>query len=364
MKRDFSAASILAHRYDVYVEQAPAGLRVDKEEFWFFTPAACKQILSSPSFSSERTDLLSRLQRAGVPALAEFFANWMMYRDGTEHTDRRRAAVAALKHVTVPADPGTALTLPGDGRELDLVAHFAEPFAWRFMCRAFGVPEDVAHRWHELVGLVCSVPGLISPSAEALLAIEAALIRLRSEVTARSDFRLQVLVKGAAGGRLNGNALADLVINLLGDGVHPTSAALASEVHARIALDPSTAGRDDSFCFYREAPFQYVARSSREALEVEGIDIHQGARVVACIGAAACETIWGTDNPPLTFGFGRHSCPGRRLAEACVKDGLARFSAWASGRTLRFDQPEWVDSIGYRAMARCAFREISCHDEI
>ncbi|HEX8127057.1 MAG TPA: hypothetical protein VF548_15890 [Allosphingosinicella sp.] len=355
MSRDFSAATILAHRYDVYVEQAPAGRRSDKDEFWFFTPSACKQILSAASLSSERTDLLLRLQRAGVPALAEFFANWMMYRDGIEHAGRRRTAVAVLKQIIDCSHPGTVITMPNDGRELDLVAHFAEPFAWRFMCNAFGVPQDVEHCWHELLGLVCSVPGMVNPSTEALLPIEAALIRLRSEVTAQSDFRLKFLVEEAASDWPDETALVDLVINLLGDGVHPTSAALASEVHARFARDPSAARRGDSFYFHREAPFQYVARTSREALEIDGIEIHQGTRVVACIGAAACETIWSTNNRPLTFGFGRHSCPGRRLAEACVKDGLVSFSRWASGRTLQFDQPEWVASIGYRAMARCSF---------
>jgi len=357
MSCDFSAANILAHRYDVYAEQAPAGRRADKDEYWFFTSAACKQILSSASLSSERTDLIVRLQRAGVPALAEFFSNWMMYRDGVEHTDRRRRAAAALAQVSCSADPEIAFTLPRDGRELDLVAHFAEPFAWRFMCRAFGVPHDFQDDWHGIVGLVCSVPGLVSPSTEALLPIEAALIRLRSQVTERADFRLKLLVGEAAGDRLDGTALTDLVINLLGDGVHPSSAALATEVHARFANNPRVVGRQESFRFHREAPFQYIARTSREPLEIDGVEIGGGTRVVACIGAAAREAIWGSDNSPLTFGFGRHSCPGRLLAEACVRAGLASFSAWARDRPLHFDQPEWLGSIGYRAMARCSFRE-------
>lgn len=327
-----------------------SGRPSDRSETFFVEPEACREILRRRDFSARRASAGLRLASAPTQELAQFFGSWLMYSEGPRHRDLRSLATKALRRLQfglegAPARTGTA------PQAFDLVADYCRPFVWDRSAHLFGVPESQRQLWFTHLTLVCSLPGIARPTKEQLSLATDSLRALRKSIGANSSFGLLCVLQDEARGTWDRSTLVDLSINLVGDGLHPTVAALATELWLRSGV---TGSNSRSLRFHEDPPFQYIARTAERDTRVAGSDVGRQERVIACIaGANNAQSVGSDTSRPLTFGLGRHVCIGRAIAERCILDGVSEFEKWIGSDDLVFQQPEWVDSVGYRAIKSC-----------
>lgn len=335
-------ANLLDDRYAVYELHRPYAARIDRDELWFFEPADCRSILDSPCLSSKRSRLAQRAEMAGFPIVGEFFRQWLMYTDGDEHLTRRSAVTRALRRVLT----GTIIQPPqiNLGATFELVGEYCEPFVWSVLPQLLGLSVEEQEFWKPRVELLVGLPGTEESDLEALRMANLALNELH-EFLKRRPCLLLSLLTDTLGEGTDPVALANLAINVVGDGIHPTIAALATEILHHLAKDTTP----NRFAFHRDPPFQFAARLVSSDTAIGGVGIQKGRRVVACLAAANRRASVEATQLPLTFGHGRHACVGRAHAERCVESGMSTFTELTHGTTATtIEEPQWIKSIGYR----------------
>lgn len=331
--------SLLADRYLVYERNRPFSRRDDRDEIWFFEPADCRAILDSPNLSSQRSGLANRLERAGFHLLSDFFRQWLMYTDGAAHNSRRSAVVRALRQIA--PDPIVARSPISNQTEFDLIGDFCEPYVWCVLPRLLGLTTEEREFWRPRIAPLVALPGNDNPDIQLMRTAELGLKDLHQSLLSK-PCRLLLLLNSDLGPSIE---TTNLAINVIGDGIHPTIAALASEIFLRLSPTRSRGVGSSHLLFHYDPPFQFAARLATDRTDIREIRVETGQRVVACLGAANRAS---DGQPPMTFGYGRHACVGRAHAERCIQSGLAAFTEWIAGRTLQVGEPRWTKSIGYR----------------
>ncbi|MCC6434843.1 MAG: cytochrome P450 [Acidimicrobiales bacterium] len=228
--------------------------------------------------------------------------------------------------------------LPAGG-EIDLVEDFAYPLPITVIADLFGVPdEDRAQfqSWsHDLARAMdrfyregafdlrsltsyfdMLVQRRVSEPGEDLLSRLLA-IDFGDESLSHSE-----IVSLAAGVIFAGH---ETTVNLIGNGV----LALLQDDRTqweRLVADPeglAVTATEELLRF--DSPAQHIARAVLDDCEFAGRELHQGDALVMVLGSANRDAAaFGPDadrldlgrdpNPHLAFGFGRHLCPGARLA--------------------------------------------------
>lgn len=331
-------AGLLASRYDVYESHRPFAARVDRQELWFFEPADCRSILESTDLSSKRTGLAQRAETAGFPLVGEFFRQWLMYTDGEEHLARRSAVVRTLRRVL--SESNIQIAQVALGETFDLIEEFCEPFVWSVLPQLLGLTMAEREFWRPRVEALVGLPGTEESDIEALQCADIALRELHEFVKVH-PCRILSLLRDALGENTNSVALANLAINIVGDGIHPTIAALATEIFNHVSMG----GKASRVSFHQDPPFQFAARLASRETKIGDVRINAGRRVVACLAAANRNS---GSYLPLTFGHGRHSCVGRAHAEKCIASGMTAFTELTKGTAKLIEEPRWIKSIGYR----------------
>jgi cytochrome P450 len=337
-----SEANLLLDRYRVYEEHRPCARRIDRDELWFFEPSDCRSLLESPDLSSRRTGLAVRAESAGFPLVGEFFRQWLMYTDGDEHLKRRSAVVRGLKEILTEASiqpPQMEL-----GSTFELVEDFCDPIVWSILPQLLGLAAEEGEFWRPRVEQLVGLPGTEESDVQALEKADLALRELH-EFLKTHPCRLLSILATTLGQSAQSVTLANLAINVVGDGIHPTSAALATEVFLQLSQNRNTGMTSG---FHADPPFQFAARVADCATAIRGFPIEAGQRVVACLAAANRNSNVKKNELPLTFGYGRHACVGRAHAERCIELGLGLFGKLTAGRARLDGEPRWIKSIGYR----------------
>ncbi len=346
----FEDRAIIADRYRVYANQPAVSRREDRDEVWVFDPDLCRSVLDSEEYTAKRTGLSDRARRAGKIKLSRFFSTWLMYSDGRDHLARRAAVLAALRRVrNEVAEPVQTDLLVDIPEGLELVSDYCSPFVWSTVPCLLGLSRREAAFWRSRIRNLVALPGVSEPSTELLSAAEVALLELR-EYIRQSECRFFQLLKEEFAGSIPDELAADLAINIVGDGIHPTIAGLASEIWIRLDSGLGTPRTRRDCRFHEEAPFQYAARRATRECLVGHQKISPGQRVLACLGAANRTEKRLQRKSRLTFGYGRHACPGRALAESCIFEGTRTFFQRFSQGVKIVSPPQWVDSVGYRSI--------------
>jgi hypothetical protein len=339
----------LEDRYAVYSANFPSARRTDADETWFFSRAAAQEILaSSDQFSSQRARLTRSLLERDEAELAAFYERWLMYSDGAAHKRRRVAVGEALLRAQsldlAGLDVSWVAHLPDP---FDLTKDYASPLVWHALPLMLAIPDSAVPLWKLCIPPLTALPGQQPLDEVSIYNAKDALQDLRRDVLKGAAGPLFDALREVLSSEQDSHLAVDLAINVVADGIHPTIAALAAEIWLRIRDDEQIPPSARTQCrFHEEAPFQYAARVATEPVQLDGVPINPGERVVACLGRTAESQPVGVR--PLTFGHGVHACPGRGIAENVVLFGThLLFTSFA--RPVRvLDGPVWKESIGYR----------------
>jgi cytochrome P450 len=249
--------------------------------------------------------------------------------------------------------------------EVEIMETFARRIPCAVIAEVLGIPsdriDDFAHWSDEILRLQGQDEGSSVPIANLLPEFTEYLeeqIRIRAESLDPPDDMITRLLQAEVDGeRLSERAVLTQTMLLIIAG-NETTRNLIGNVLRRLAEDPERYRRvredrslvpifiEESLRF--DAPVQILARTCTEDVELEGVRIKKGERVIHSIGSAnRDETIYENpdefrlDRPKprdhLGFGAGPHICPGAFLARMETHVALETLLDRVAGLALASD---------------------------
>lgn len=307
--------------------------------------------LDPPNHTRLRTIMMEALSRRDAPELQTLIANLA------------REAVAALEEREMP-------------RSVDLVAQFAVPFVTRVMCRLIGLPEDDAGRiasWSWALNAAESDPAILTQTVASEID---GYLRKRIKTAERDDnCALASLLDALDAGRLSSEEVRSSVLLLMMAGFETSANLIASsvlrmlkqkELWLRLASDAVEPQRAVDELLRVEAPLDFATpRYAAAEVQLGGLQIQRGEMVFAGLGSANRDpAIFDRPNDVdfcrmkgqshLTFGFGRHACPGGTIGRMLTEAALVSLARSFPNLSLACPANEltWWPSLVMRGMHR------------
>ena len=314
------------------------------------------------------------------PGTSELPTGLMLFRDPPDHTRLRRLVSSAFTARRVQAlrpavEAMVGELLDGLAGEADFVPAFAFPLPVNVIGELLGVPAADRAQFQTLIGDWSRVLEVLSPEVLAKADPAAATLRaylagLAAERRRKpADDLLSALVAAESDGdRLTEDELLTMAALLFAAGFETTTNLLSNSLvallsdpsqHPSLHADPATAVEE---LLRYDTSVQIVVRVVYEDIELGGVPVSAGERVVAYLGAGNRDPerfadphrldLGRSDNAPLSFGGGIHYCLGAPLArleaQVALPALLRRFPGLAlAGSPVRRDS---LTIRGYTAL--------------
>ncbi|MEM6491290.1 MAG: cytochrome P450 [Pseudomonadota bacterium] len=318
--------------------------------------------------------------------VARLAGNILPFQDPPTHTRNRRQLLAAYGPSAAAVSQGLSAyaeesidALRGR-RAFDLVTDFGRPFAARVMRAFLGVASQDEARW--LAGSEAFFR-LFAPFSDprTLNEVNAELSSFRSLVARTVETKIADEVGGFATAMRAADAdqpadiqtIADSAILLFADGVENVQFAIAGiwallaerpDITTRFSAEPALLAEAVEEALRLHAPAQSVPRIASELIDWLGVAIKPGTPVFLSIGSANrdpgafsnADALRVGDasakGRALTFGAGRHSCIGGRLAADMTRVGVE--ALWRAGvkPSTSFSALRFLPRFGHRWPAR------------
>ena len=318
--------------------------------------ADCQTVVRDPRFAHMPADMLAFIgfpDWRERPALVTLFTS-MLLLNPPDHTRLRRLVSSAFTARRVellrPFIEQTVTELLDELPGADFIEGFAFPLPVAVIGELLGVPAADRPQFQTLVRDWTQVLEVISlenletadPAAATIRAYLADLLEERRRAPA-DDLMTALVQAQAADDRLTDEEILANAALLFAAGFETTTNLLANGLYALLAnpgqqalLPVGPVPAVEELLRY-DSPVQIAARVVVDPVELAGVTVPEGSRVVAYLGAGnrdprrfdAPDTLDLTraDNAPLSFGGGIHYCLGAPLARvevAAVLDALRR----------------------------------------
>ncbi len=319
---------------------------------------------------------------ADHPALRQLFTS-ILTMNPPDHTRLRRLVSSTFTARRVQALRPAIEAIVDDlldrmVGEVDFVDAFAFPLPVNVIGELLGVPEPdraqfqtLIRDWSQILEIITpEVLAVADPAAATVRAYLAELVSLRRREPG-PDLISALVAAEEEGDRLTGDELLTMAALLFAAGFETTTNLLANGIVAVLG-NPAQAGlmhRDPVTAVEEllrfDTPVQLVSRVAYEPVELGGVTVDAGERVVAYIGAGNRDPerfadpdrldLARGDCAPLSFGGGIHYCLGAPLARLEAQIAfpalLRRFPHIELAGT-----PERRDSLAIRGFVRLPMR--------
>jgi cytochrome P450 len=346
---------------------------------------AVKRGVRHPGLSSERHIEMLRGAGADHPGHASF-PRWMVFRDAPVHSRLRSLVAKAFTPRVVERLAPRVQSVVDECLDLfqkdgggDFVSGFAFPLPAIVIAELLGAaPEDrpLFRRCSEAVAALVfreAGSGRHGRSREGLEELNE-YFRVLVEAKRRDpgeDLISQLIAVEEAGDLLDTEELIATCIMILIAGHETTASLLASSVLAferypaqrdrlRSERDVLPSAVEELLRF--EGPAKMIGRVARADLELSGVAIPSGARVLLVLSAANRDPLVFDDpetlelgrqpNPHLAFGFGEHFCLGAHLARLEMRVALRTLYERCPGLRVTTERPQWRRTLVTRTLER------------
>jgi pimeloyl-[acyl-carrier protein] synthase len=305
-------------------------------------------------FSADRTPTPEQLQRINLSALtpiAAVMVKQMLFLDAPAHTRLRSLASSAFtparvrvlrSHIQQIADTLIDAAMAAQGRQMDIIAEFAEPLPAIVTAEMLGVPISDHRQLKDWTAVFAEMLGNFQHNPDhvpkVLRALEEMLEYFRDRVRELRAHPSEGLINSLLTAEINGDRLTEEEViansivtmvggqetttNLIGNGLltllrHPTEM-------QRLRDDPELVPSAVEELLRYESPSQHTARMAPCDVELGGRKIKKRQAVIAVMGAGNRDPerfpdpdrldLGRTDNRHLAFGWAAHFCFGAALA--------------------------------------------------
>ncbi len=347
--------------------------------------ADCAAVVRDGRLGHMPPDMLAFLGQpdwADHPALRQLFTS-ILTMNPPDHTRLRRLVSSTFTARRVQALRPAIEAIVDDlldrmVGEVDFVDAFAFPLPVNVIGGLLGVPEPgraqfqtLIRDWSQILEIITpEVLAVADPAAATVRAYLAELVSLRRREPG-PDLISALVAAEEEGDRLTGDELLTMAALLFAAGFETTTNLLANGLVAVLG-NPAQAGlmhRDPVSAVEEllrfDTPVQLVSRVAYEPVELGGVTVDAGERVVAYIGAGNRDPerfadpdrldLARGDCAPLSFGGGIHYCLGAPLArleaQVAFPALLRRFPQIELAGT-----PERRDSLAIRGFVRLPMR--------
>lgn len=360
--------------------------------------AEISSLLRDPTLSANRVAFLAhRLtppQRQAIDPLLTALSHWLLFKDPPAHTPIRRSVNAALSRRLVTGMQASIeqlvdqlLEAAATRSSLDVVADLAYPLPAIVVARMLGArPEDSDRlkAWSEDIARFLGTRTDLRGAQHAQRSIVAVTdyfrgVLARHRAQPRDDLMGALLAAsrstnsgdGPADGPADDpsdDALLANCVALMFAGHETTTNLIGNAVHLlldrpalvdRLRGDPDQWERVIEEVLRYESPVQRVSRVTTAPVEIAGVTIPAGHRLILVLAAANRDPgvfdaperfeIDRSPNPHLAFGFGIHLCSGASLARIEARAALRALFARFEG--LRREQAAaWKPNFGLRSL--------------
>jgi cytochrome P450 len=307
----------------------------------------CSTVVRDPRFAHLPRELLAFIgfaDWADHPSLRQLFTS-MLTINPPDHTRLRRLVSGAFTARRVQALRPAVERMVDElldplAGEVDFIDAFAFPLPVNVIGELLGVPAEdraqfksLVHDWTQLLETI--TPDTVEradPAAVTMRAYLADLVAQRRRQPA-GDLISALIAVEEAGEQLTEDELLTTAALLFGAGFETTTNLLANGLYAllnhpeqwrALAADPELAQPAVEELLRYDSPVQLISRVATEPVELAGLRVDAGERVVAYLGAGNRDPrrfadpdelrIDRADNGPLSFGGGIHYCLGAPLA--------------------------------------------------
>lgn len=305
-------------------------------------------LISGQRVASYATVLPEKMQIEMRPLFYQF-DKWIGNMDAPDHTRLRRlvnVAFTARMVQNLQTDiehlVHELLDAMDTHSQVDFVSKFAYPLPAIVIAKMLGVPPEFRQRFMKWSDNLTAYSGTGTPKPEVAKASSRSAAELTSlfrdlanqrRSNPQDDLLSRLVEAEEEGDRLNEQELLGMCGFLIVAGHETTMALLANGMLAllrhpdsqqQLRNDPQliTTAVEEFLRF--DSPIQHQTRTAAKDLEIAGVSIKQGDRVIPVLGAANrdADTFPNPDsfdltrdpNPHLAFGFGSHYCIGAPLA--------------------------------------------------
>lgn len=308
--------------------------------------------------------------------------------DGASHARTRRALMAVF-----PSTPSKAevwepvirrlaeelvddMTAHGAG---DIVRDVSLTLPLRMISAVFGGLDDDYERLRYWSAGGATLMG--GPASDAEQVIEAAKLVLFWEysqelVSKRRSIPCEDVVSGLLAYRASDDAIltereiASIAFDLLGAVYETTSGLLSNSVHQllstgawkELAVDPARIGAAVEEVLRYDPPIVGWSRWTARPVRIGDVDIPASSRLLLLLGSGnrdecrfengeSFDIARASDHTHLSFGAGRHYCPGAALARLAARVTLETLVKHLPGLRLREDfEPRYVPNVTFRML--------------
>lgn len=321
-----------------------------------------------------------------MPRLVRTIANNMLTMDEPDHTRlrsivdeafRRRAIVAMEPRIRAITD-GLADELFANGSPADLVARYARILPLSVISELLGLPTADRPRFIAWANAMSSLTNIVS-FFRLLFALRKMRAYLEEQLQISRDRGGEGLIAELVqvereGGKITPDEMVSMVFLLLAAGSETTTHLISGSVYELLrnpglrdwlAADWSRVRLAVEEFLRFVSPVQFSKpRYVRRDVEVEGVQLRKGDRVMLMLAAANMDPtvhdrpdhldLERKPNRHMSFGTGIHFCLGHQLARieaACALEAL--FQRWPNLRlSVEPSQIRWRRRPGIRALER------------
>lgn len=338
-------------------------------------------VLKNPSVSSNRKKhQFDNIKHCPFSQpLSEFYSQWLMYMDGDNHREYRKLITMALsksiKGIENIVDNKFSIysekLLSCEEQCPDIVSVFSTPFVTSVLATVLGISEA---RYSQIIDI--SRP-IVMFLGNGDLGDEPYRKQVVDSLKLTHNTILSCIDECTECNSVIGILLQDnvpiydivpLLINVIIDGYDPFLSAVNTYLlyKSKGILDHIEKQMSCSQIFDEvirlETPFQYCGRIASEDLKLGEYNIRKGERFMAFISSAnrdpnyfhMPENIFSRIQKVknVSFGIGRHICPGGNLARKSTSRLIELFYSFDEQFSFFHVEEKWTDSFGFRFLEK------------